>query len=90
MQGCSRKIPQNVIEIPRDFADRLDQGNTLRFFLGLLLFLCPNAGYTEGIGEAPSPIPMSEEAMTYQLGEDMYQRTLSWQNDKASSKFNQE
>ena len=37
----------------------------------------------EGIVEAPS-----EDALNYLLGEDMYQGTLSWQGNKASTKFN--
>ena len=42
----------------------------------------------EGIVEAPSPDPMSDEAIRYLQGEDMYQGTLSWQGNKASTKFN--
>ena len=42
----------------------------------------------EEIAEAPSPNSMSEEAITYLLGEDIYQGTLSWQGNKASIKFN--
>ena len=40
------------------------------------------------IVEAPSPDPMSDEAIRYLQGEDMYQGTLSWQGNKASTKFN--
>ena len=67
------------------------------FVLGLLLFLCPFAVQAEDIelmpqGEipeaAPSPDPMSDEAIRYLQGEDMYQGTLSWQGSKASTKFN--
>ena len=56
--------------------------------LGLLLFLCPLAVQTEKIAEAPSIDPMSEEALIYLQGEDMYQGTLSWQGNKVSNKFN--
>jgi hypothetical protein len=31
---------------------------------------------------------MLEEAITYLVGEDMYQGNLSWQANKLSSKFN--
>ncbi len=66
------------------------------FVLGLLLFLCPFAVQAEDvelipheeIAEAPSPDPMSDEAIRYLQGEDMYQGTLSWQGNKASTKFN--
>ena len=64
--------------------------------LSLLWFFCPLAVQAEDvepmpqeeIAEAPSIDPMSEEAINYLLGEDMYQGTLSWQGNKASTKFN--
>ena len=58
------------------------------FVLGILLFACPFAVQAEGIAKAPEPEPMSEEAIRYLQGEDMYQGTLSWQGNKASHKFN--
>ena len=66
------------------------------FVLGLLLFLCSFAVQAEDfqsmpqeqIVDAPSPDPMSDEAIRYLQGEDMYQGTLSWQGNKASTKFN--
>ena len=58
------------------------------FVLGILLFVCPFAVQVEGIAEAPAPEPMSEDALNYLLSEDMYQGTLSWQGNKASTKFN--
>ena len=58
------------------------------FVLGLLLFFCPLAVQAEKIAEAPSIDPMSEEALNYLLGEDMYQGTLVWQGNKISTKFN--
>ena len=58
------------------------------FVLGILLFVCPFAVQAEGIAEAPAPEPMSEDALNYLLSEDMYQGTLSWQGNKASTKFN--
>ena len=68
------------------------------FVLGLLLFFCPFALQAENvelilipqeeIAEVPSPDLMSEEAITYLLGEDMYQGSLSWQGNKVSTKFN--
>ena len=70
--------------------------NLCSFVLGLLLFLCPLAAQAddvellpqEEVVEAPAPDPMSDEAIRYLHGEDMYQGTLSWQGDKASTKFN--
>ena len=56
--------------------------------LGLLLFFCPLAVQAEETAEAPTPEPMSEDALNYLLSEDMYQGTLSWQGNKASTKFN--
>ena len=66
------------------------------FVLGSLLFFCSLAAQAEdvwpmpqeGIVEAPSLDPMSNEAIRYLQGEDMYQGTLSWQGNKASTKFN--
>ena len=58
------------------------------FVLGILLFVFPLAVQAEGIAEAPAPESMSDEAIRYLQGEDMYQGTLSWQGNKASSKFN--
>ena len=55
------------------------------FVLGLLLFFCPFSVQAE---EAEVPDPMSKEALNYLLSEDMYQGTLSWQGNKASTKFN--
>ena len=68
----------------------------LSFVLALLLFFCPFAVQAEDVEpmpqeeivEAPSPDPMSDEAIRYLQGEDMYQGTLSWQGNKASTKFN--
>ena len=66
------------------------------FVLGLLLLCCPIAVQAEEIEpmpqedivEVPAPGPMSEDALNYLLSEDMYQGTLSWQGNKASTKFN--
>ncbi len=60
----------------------------LFFVLGLLLFICPFAVQAEQIADASEPEPMSEDALNYLLSEDMYQGTLSWQGNKASTKFN--
>ena len=60
------------------------------FVLGILLFLCPFAVQAEEIADAPAPKPMSEDALNYLLRKDMYQGTLSWQGNKASTKFNYE
>ena len=66
------------------------------FVLCLLLFLYPLSAQAddvepmpqEEIVEAPSPDSMSDEAIRYLQGEDMYQGTLSWQGNKVSTKFN--
>ena len=58
------------------------------FVLSLFLFLCPFAVHAEGMVDAPAPEQMSEDALNYLLSEDMYQGTLSWQGNKASTKFN--
>ena len=61
------------------------------FFLGLLLFFCPIVVLAEDF----EPIPQdkivespSNDVINYLLGEDMYQGTLSWQGNKASTNFN--
>ena len=58
------------------------------FVLGILLFVCPFAVQAEQIADAPALEPMSEDALNYLLSEDMYQGTLSWQGNKALTKFN--
>ena len=66
------------------------------FVLGLLLFCCPIAVQAEEVepmpqeetAEAPSTDLMSSDAIRYLQGEDLYQGTLSWQGNKASTKFN--
>ena len=89
-KDAQEEIPPNVIaEILRDYADRLDQMKKLfSFVLGLLLFFCPLAVQAEETSKAPSIDPISEEALIYLQGEDMYQGTLSWQGNKVSTKFN--
>ena len=42
----------------------------------------------EQIVEAPALEPMSDEAIRFLQGENMYQGTLSWKGNKASNKFN--
>ena len=65
--------------------------------LGLLLFFCPLSVQAadvdltphEEIAEAASsPDQMSDDAIRYLQGEDIYQGTLSWQGNKVSTKFN--
>ena len=67
------------------------------FVLGLLLYICPFAVQAEDVELMPqeeipeaatSPDQMSEEAIRYLQGEDIYQGTLSWQGNKVSTKFN--
>ena len=68
----------------------------LAFIFGLFLFFCPLVVQAEDVEpmpqeqmvDAPSPDPMSDEAIRYLQGEDMYQGTLSWQGNKTSTKFN--
>ena len=70
--------------------------NFFSFFLCLLLFICPlvaQADHAEPIPqeeiiEAPLPDPMSNEVIRYLQVENIYQGTLSWQGNKASTKFN--
>ena len=61
------------------------------YVLGLLLFFCPIAVKAEDVEPMPQQeiveVP-SEDALNYLLSEDMYQGTLSWQGNKASTKFN--
>ena len=52
------------------------------FVLALLLYFCPLEVNAGKIAEAPSPDPMSQKAITYLIGEDIYQATLSWQGKK--------
>ena len=66
------------------------------FYFALLLFFSPLVAPAddvdltpqEEISELPSHNLMSEEAMTFLLGEDMYQGILSWKGNKVSTKFN--
>ena len=66
------------------------------FYFALLLFFSPLVAQADDIDltpqeeivEAPSPNLMSEEAISYLLGEEMYQGTLSWLGNKVSTKFN--
>ena len=58
------------------------------FVLDIILFVCLFAVQADQIADAPAPEPMSEDALNYLLSEDMYQGTLSWQGNKASTKFN--
>ena len=60
----------------------------ISFALSLLLFFFPIAVQAEDIAEAPTPVPKSKDALNYLLSEDMYQGTLSWQGNKASTKYN--
>ena len=69
--------------------ERAEKKSRLRTKEKSFLFLfCPLAVQAEEKPEAPVPEPMSEDALNYLLSEDMYQGTLSWQGNKASTKFN--
>ena len=56
--------------------------------ISVLFSLCLLAVQEDGIAEVPSPDQMSEEAIRYLQGENIYQGSLSWQGNKASTKFN--
>ena len=59
----------------------------------LLLFFCPLAVQAEDVELIPQEEiaeTTSLDALNYLLSEDMYQGTLSWQGNKASTKFNYE
>ncbi len=61
------------------------------FVLGLLLFLCLIAVQAEDVEPMPQEEIVeapSEDALNYLLNEDIYQGTLSWQGNRASTKFN--
>ena len=63
------------------------------FVLGILLFVCPFAVQAVDVEQMPQEKIVeapSEDALNYLLSEDMYQGTLSWQGNKASTKFNYE
>ena len=60
----------------------------ISFAISLLLFFCPIAVQAEEIAEAPTPVPISEDALNYLLSEDIYQGTLFWQGNKTSTKYN--
>ena len=68
------------------------------FVFGFLFVVCPFVVQAEDvdvipqkeIARAPSIDLISEEAITYLLGEDMYQGTHSWKGNKVSTKFNYE
>ena len=92
-KDAQEEIPPNVIaEILRDYADRLDQmKNLFLLVLALLLFFCPLAVQAEDDGLMPQEEIVkapSEDALNYLQSEDIYQGTLSWQGNKASTKFN--
>ena len=60
--------------------------------LGLLLLFCPFAVQAEDVEIIPqeeiAEAAPSEDALNYLLSEDIYQGTLSWQGNKALTKFN--
>ena len=93
---CHCKSCNTWIVFLRNLSNDKEMKKIFSFVFGLLLFFCPltvqaddeELMLQEEIAEAPSPNSMSEEAITYLLGEDIYQGTLSWQGNKASIKFN--
>ncbi|MBW3042195.1 hypothetical protein [Prochlorococcus marinus] len=65
--------------------------NFFSFVLCLLLFLFPLAAQAEDVKPMPQEEIVeapSDDALNYLLSEDIYQGTLSWQGNKASTKFN--
>ena len=57
----------------------------------LLLFSCPIAVQSKDVEPIPNKEIVeepSEDALNYLLSEDIYQGTLSWQGNKALTKFN--
>ena len=60
----------------------------ISFALSLFLSFYPIAVQAEEVTAAPIPVPISEDALIYLLSEDIYQGTLSWQGNKASTKYN--
>ena len=63
----------------------------ISFVLGLLLFFCPIAVQAKDVEPMPQEEIVeapSDDALRYLLNEDQYQGTLSWQGNKASTKFN--
>ncbi len=77
-----RKVPQ-LIETLRKAMKKL-----ISFVFALLLVFCPIAVQAKEITEAPAREPISVDALNYLLSEDMYQGSLYWQGNKASTKFN--
>ena len=60
----------------------------ISFALSLLLSFFPIAVQAEEVTAAPTPVQMSEDALNYLLSEDIYEGTLFWQGNKASTKYN--
>ena len=61
------------------------------FVLGILFFLSPIAVQAEDVEPMPQEEIVeapSDDALRYLLNEDQYQGTLSWQGNRASTKFN--
>ena len=54
------------------------------------MFFCTIAVQAEEVAEVSSPDPMPEEAIRFLQSEGMYQGILSWQGNKALTKFNYE
>ena len=94
LQGRSRKIPTNVIaKNLRDYADKLDQIEKIfAFVFCLLLFFSSRSVQAEDVElllpQEEIAGATSEDALNYLLSEEMYLGTLSWQGNKASTKFN--
>ena len=58
------------------------------FVLAIILFFCPLAIQSKEIPGESSLDPISDDAIRYLQGEEMYQGSFSWQGNKLSSKFN--
>ena len=81
-----------IAKILRDYADKLDQMKKIfAFVFGLLFFLSSRSVQAEDVELIPQEEiagATSEDALDYLLGEEINQGTLSWQGNKASTKFN--
>ena len=58
------------------------------FVLALLLFFCPLPIQSKEVPGEFSLDPISDDAIRYLQGEEIYQGSFSWQGNKLSSKFN--
>ena len=82
-----------IAKILRDYADKLDQMKKIfAFVFGLLLFFSSRSVQVEDVElilpQEEIAGATSEDALNYLLSEEINQATLSWQGNKACTKFN--